>query len=119
MFGSGEAHGEKPNDSSLTTSVVTMSKAPISLRPAASTIEDGRVFARLLDEAQEGYFRAMLGRRAGDIIAQAFTEPGHDLSHQYVAFAEQSGLDALNSLFDVHTRGVELGFVEAMMFPAE
>jgi ribosomal protein S18 acetylase RimI-like enzyme len=70
---------------------MTTSKAPISLRPAAPTIKDGRVFARLLDEAQEGYFRAMLGRRAGDIIAQAFTQPGHDLSHQYVTLAEQSG----------------------------
>ena len=70
---------------------MTTSKAPISLRPTAPTLEDGRAFARLLDEAQEGYFRAMLGRRAGDIIAQAFTQPGHDLSHQYVTFAEQSG----------------------------
>ena len=70
---------------------MTTSKAPISLRPTAPTLEDGRAFARLLDEAQEGYFRAMLGRRAGDIIAQAFTQPGHDLSHQYVTFAELSG----------------------------
>ncbi len=68
---------------------MTTSRAPISLRPAAPTVADGRVFARLLDEAQEGYFRAMLGRRAGEIVAQAFIQPGHDLSNQYVTFAEQ------------------------------
>ena len=33
----------------------------------------------------------MLGRRAGDIIARAFTQPGHDLSYQYVTLAEQGG----------------------------
>ena len=49
------------------------------------------MFARLVDQAQEGYFRAMLGRRAGDVIARAFTRPGHDLSHEYVTFAEQGG----------------------------
>jgi hypothetical protein len=63
---------------------MTSEKAPISLRPAAPTVEDGLVFSRLLDQAQEGYFRAMLGRRAGDIIARAFTRPSHDLSYQYV-----------------------------------
>jgi len=49
------------------------------------------VFARLLDEAQEGMYRKVLGRRAGNIVAQAFTQPGNDLSYQYVIFAEQGG----------------------------
>ena len=70
---------------------MTNENAQISLRPAAATFEEGRLFARLLDQAQEGYFRAMLGRRAGDVIARAFTRPGHDLSHQHVTFAEQDG----------------------------
>ncbi len=70
---------------------VNTGSARISMRPAAPTVEDGRVFARLLDQAQEGYYRAMLGRRAGDVIARAFTRPGHDLSHQHVRFAEQNG----------------------------
>ena len=65
--------------------------APLSLRPAAATVEDGLVFARLLDEAQEGVYRKVLGRRAGTIVARAFTEPGNDLSHQHVIFAEQGG----------------------------
>ena len=65
--------------------------ASLSLRPAAATVEDGLVFARLLDEAQEGMYRKVLGRRAGNIVARAFTQPGNDLSYQYVIFAEQSG----------------------------
>lgn len=69
---------------------MTSEKPPISLRPAAPTVADGLVFARLLDQAQEGYFRAMLGRRAGEIIARASTQPGHDLSYQYVTFANKS-----------------------------
>lgn len=64
---------------------------PISLRPAAATVEDGLVFARLLDVAQEGLFRMMLGRRAGDVVASAFTQPAHELSFEYVVFAEQRG----------------------------
>jgi ribosomal protein S18 acetylase RimI-like enzyme len=66
-------------------------KPPISLRPASPTVEDGLVFARLLDEAQEGAFRAMLGRRASDIVAHAFVQPGHELSYQHVTFAESEG----------------------------
>jgi ribosomal protein S18 acetylase RimI-like enzyme len=62
-----------------------------SLRPAAATIEDGLLFARLLDEAQEGMYRKVLGRRAADIVAQAFTQPGNDLSYQHAIFADQSG----------------------------
>jgi ribosomal protein S18 acetylase RimI-like enzyme len=61
------------------------------LRPAAATVEDGLVFARLLDEAQEGMYRKVLGRQAGDTVARAYLEPGHDLSYQYVIFAEQDG----------------------------
>jgi len=47
------------------------------------------MFARYLDQAAEGFFRFMLGRRYVDIIAAAFTQPGHDLSYQNVTFAER------------------------------
>jgi ribosomal protein S18 acetylase RimI-like enzyme len=64
----------------------------ISLRPANSTEDDGLVFARYLDEAAEGFFRFMLGRRAEQIVATAFTHPGHDLSYQNITFAEQDNV---------------------------
>ena len=63
--------------------------ALVSLRPAVPTVEEGRRFGEFLDEAQESWFRAALGRRANDIIAQAYTQPGHELSYLYVTFAEQ------------------------------
>ncbi|MFC1634947.1 hypothetical protein ACFL5Z_08900, partial [Planctomycetota bacterium] len=66
-----------------------MDRHSITLRAANPTLDEGLVFARYLDEAAEGFFRFMLGRDAGDIIARAFVEPGHDLSYQNVTFAER------------------------------
>ncbi len=63
----------------------------VSIRPAEPTREDGMVFARLLDYAQEGLFRIKLGRVAVDVVARAYLQPGHDLSYEYVSFAERSG----------------------------
>jgi ribosomal protein S18 acetylase RimI-like enzyme len=65
-----------------------MDERSITLRAANPTLDDGLVFARYLDEAAEGFFRFMLGRRAGHIIATAFAQPNHDLSYQNVTFAE-------------------------------
>jgi len=64
---------------------------------ANPTFVEGQVFARYLDQAAEGFFRLMLGRRAVDIIARAFVEPGHDLSHQNVTFA-QHGQDIVGMI---------------------
>ena len=59
----------------------------ITFHTANPTFDEGREFAHYLDEAAEGFFRFMLGRRSVDIIATAFTEPEHDLSYQNVTFA--------------------------------
>ena len=59
-------------------------------RAANPTFDEGRVFARYLDTAAEGFFRFMLGRRAVDIVATAFIQPDHDLSYQNVTFAERN-----------------------------
>lgn len=66
-----------------------MDRHSIGLRPANPTEDDGLAFARYLDEAAEGFFRFMLGRRATQIIAAAFARPAHDLSYQNVTFAER------------------------------
>jgi len=65
-----------------------MGQHSIILRAANPTFEEGLVFARFLDEAAEGFFRLMLGRRVADIIATVFTQPDHDYSFQNVVFAE-------------------------------
>ncbi|MDJ0924589.1 MAG: GNAT family N-acetyltransferase [Acidimicrobiia bacterium] len=66
-------------------------EAPISLRHADPTLEDGLVFARLVDYAQEGMMRMKFGKHAGEVIARAFIQPGHDLCYSYVTFAERDG----------------------------
>jgi ribosomal protein S18 acetylase RimI-like enzyme len=67
-----------------------MDRHSIVLRAANPTLDEGLVFARYLDEAAEGFFRFMLGGCAEQIIAEAFTQPGHDLSYQNVTFAERN-----------------------------
>jgi ribosomal protein S18 acetylase RimI-like enzyme len=69
-----------------------MDRHSINLRAANPTLDEGLAFARYLDEAAEGFFRFMLGRHAGHIIARAFAEPGHDLSYQNVTFAERDNV---------------------------
>jgi ribosomal protein S18 acetylase RimI-like enzyme len=71
-----------------------MYQHPPVLRAANPTLEEGRVFARYLDTAAEGFFRFMLGRRSVDIIAMAFLEPDHDLSFQNATFAERDKIIA-------------------------
>jgi hypothetical protein len=69
-----------------------MDRHSIVLRAANPTFDEGLAFARYLDEAAEGFFRFMLGRRAGHIIATAFAQPDHDLSYQNVTFAERENI---------------------------
>ena len=65
-----------------------MTPEPVSLRPAEPTLDDGLSFARYLDYAADGFFRVLLGRNSDQIVATAFTKPGHDLSYERVTFAE-------------------------------
>ncbi|HIJ65058.1 MAG TPA: GNAT family N-acetyltransferase [Candidatus Hydrogenedentes bacterium] len=69
-----------------------MGQRSIALRAANPTFDEGLSFARYLDEAAEGFFRFMLGRRFRHIIATAFTQPDHDLSYQNVTFAERDNV---------------------------
>ncbi len=67
------------------------SSPPVMLRAATVILDEGMVFARYLDEAAEGLFRVLLGRRVTRVIAKAYTQPGHDFSFQHVTFAERNG----------------------------
>ncbi len=66
-----------------------MQKDEITLRTATPNLNEGRLFATLLDRSAEGFFRFWLGRNAVNIVATAFTQPNHDLSYQNVTFAER------------------------------
>ncbi len=69
-----------------------MDRHSIVLRAANPRFDEGLAFARYLDEAAEGFFRFMLGRRAERILATAFAQPDHDLSYQNVTFAERDNV---------------------------
>jgi ribosomal protein S18 acetylase RimI-like enzyme len=69
-----------------------MEQHSITLRAATPTLDEGLAFARHLDDAAEGFFRFMLGRRSRQIIADAFAQPDHDLSYQNVTFAERDNV---------------------------
>lgn len=66
-------------------------KELFEIRPAKPTIPEGLLFAKLLEEAQEGVYRIMIGRTALDIIARAYIRPGHELSYLFAEFAEMDG----------------------------
>ena len=68
-----------------------MDQHPIRLRAAEPTHEEGLHFARYLDQAAEGFFRFLLGRRVAEIVAEAYIEPGHDLSYKNATFAVRDG----------------------------
>jgi len=65
-----------------------MEDSHVALRPAQPEFEEGLLFARYIDTAADGVFRFMLGKTADRILAKAYLEPDHDLSYQYVTFAE-------------------------------
>jgi ribosomal protein S18 acetylase RimI-like enzyme len=67
-----------------------MQNASITFYKANPTIDEGREFAHYLDEAAEGFFHFMLGRQFVEIIANAFIQQGHDLSHQNATFARRN-----------------------------
>jgi ribosomal protein S18 acetylase RimI-like enzyme len=63
----------------------------ISLRPALPTFDEGMTCARFLDELSPG-FRITFGRRHLEILAEAYAQPGHDLSFEHATFAERDGV---------------------------
>jgi ribosomal protein S18 acetylase RimI-like enzyme len=68
-----------------------MTSESVTLRPAVATLDEGQLFARYLNMAAEGAFRALLGRGYDQVIGEAYLSPGHDLSYETAVFAERSG----------------------------
>ena len=63
----------------------------LTIRAAEASEADGVVFARLLDQAQGGWYRMALGSSAGRLIGAAFLEPNHELSYEFVTMVERDG----------------------------
>ncbi len=68
-----------------------MTSEAVTLRPAVATLDEGLLFARYLNVAADGAYRALLGRDYGRVIGEAYLSPGHDLSYETAVFAERSG----------------------------
>ena len=66
--------------------------ARLTVRAASASRSDGLVFARHLDEAQEGWYRMALGRSAPELIAGAFASGNHELSYEFVTIVERDGV---------------------------
>jgi len=64
-----------------------MTQQPFVLRPGNPTFEEGLACARFFDTAAEGFFRILLGHRAPEIFAQAYTKPNNEYSFENVFFA--------------------------------
>lgn len=64
-----------------------MSRHPILLRDARPVREEGLEFARFLDQAAEGFFRFILGRKAADVIARSYVRPGNEYAFEHTIFA--------------------------------
>ena len=62
----------------------------IELSSARPTLQDGRTFAVLFNQAADGFPSTMLGRDYPNVIARGFVHPGHDLSYEYVTFAKRN-----------------------------
>lgn len=83
-----------------------MADAPVSLRPAQATTDEGLLFARYLDTAADGIFRFMLGKDFERVVAEAYLTPGHDLSFEYVTFAVSDGeIVGMASAFSAEQHG--------------
>jgi ribosomal protein S18 acetylase RimI-like enzyme len=68
-----------------------MTPDSVTVRAAVATIDEGVLFARYLNVAADGAFRALLGRGYDRVIGEAYLSPGHDLSYETAVFVERSG----------------------------
>jgi ribosomal protein S18 acetylase RimI-like enzyme len=63
-------------------------KGQITIRPGNPTFDEGLVCAKYMDEAAEGFFTSMLGKKAYEKIAAVYIEKNNGYSYEYVVFAE-------------------------------
>lgn len=80
---------ESDEDLTLTWSVAISDTSGLTVRPAEATQADGALFARLLDLAQEGWYRIALGSSAIPMVASVFMQRNHELSFEFVTIAER------------------------------
>lgn len=60
----------------------------ILIRKGKPDLEEGLVFARLVDEASEGFFRSILGVKTYEIIADAYVKSNNEYSFEQATMME-------------------------------
>ena len=60
----------------------------IVIRKAKPDLKEGLLFAQLFDEASEGFFKSMLGKKTYEIIADSFIKPNNEYSFENVSVIE-------------------------------
>ena len=60
----------------------------VKIRKAKPNIEEGLVFAQFFDEASEGFFKSMLGKKTYEIIADSFIKSNNEYSFEQVSMIE-------------------------------
>lgn len=72
----------------------------VEIRPAKPTLEEGRLFARYLNEASDQLMQTMFGRGYPGIIAKTYLSSGHVMSHETVVFVEsEAGVIGMGSWY--------------------
>ncbi len=68
-----------------------MNASHVTIRPGKRTDEEGRKFAHYMNQASDGGFKKMFGKRFEEIVSKVYLEPNHDLSYETALFAEVAG----------------------------
>lgn len=63
----------------------------IIIREAKPDLKEGLIFAKLFDQASEGFFKSMLGPLTFEMIADAFVKPNNEYSFENATMIEYEG----------------------------
>ncbi len=86
----------------------------IKFRPAKPDLKEGLLFAKLFDEASEGFFSSILGEKTYEIIADAFVKPNNDYSFENVMIIEYK--DKIAGILSGYTLAEKEGFTKNVLF---
>lgn len=68
-----------------------MNASDLTIRPGKRTDDEGKRFAYFMNQASDGGFKKMFGKRFEEIVSKVYLEPNHDLSYETALFAEVAG----------------------------
>lgn len=85
----------------------------IIIRKAKPDLEEGLLFAQLMDEASEGFFKSMLGTKTYEIIANAFIKSNNEYSFENVSVIEYKS--KIIGMISGYTYAEKVGFTKNIL----